>query len=382
MHILINASTLKAGGGLQVADSFLSQIGNFPEHVFLVLLSPQLAYLQRTLSDYPNVSTRVYDTKATLLAIVSGKSVFLDNLVKEYTIEVAFTIFGPPLWRPRIPHVVGFARPQLMYPDSPFFKQMSWSKRLKSFVWERIKLHNFKICSDEFIVETRDIEKRLSQFLPKVRIHTVTNNANQIFLFPRQWDKSIALAPFCGFTLLTISANHSHKNLSIIPKVIERLIDIDPGFSFRFVITVTEEELPISAEYKPYIVFLGKTSVHQCPYLYEQADAMFLPTLLECFSASYPEAMYMKCPIITSDLPFAHSLCGEGAFYFDPLDSKDIAEKILDLAQDRSIRESLVAKGMEQLKFFDTFDVRAKKYIKVIEESKINITNETNHTRP
>ena len=96
---------------------------------------------------------------------------------------------------------------------------------------------------------------------------------------------------------------------------------------------------------------------------------MFLPTLLECFSASYPEAMYMKCPILTSNLSFAHSLCGDSAIYFDPLNPKDIAEKILYLAREKEVQNSLIAKGTAQLSFFDSFDTRADKYLQIIEQN-------------
>ena len=75
--------------------------------------------------------------------------------------------------------------------------------------------------------------------------------------------------------------------------------------------------------------------VENCPKLYNQADAMFLPTLLETFSASYPEAMKMERPILTSDLDFAKDICGDAALYFNPLDSYDIANKIKTI-NDRS----------------------------------------------
>ena len=42
MHILINASNLKAGGALQVADSLCGLLGEFPEHEFVVVLSRAL----------------------------------------------------------------------------------------------------------------------------------------------------------------------------------------------------------------------------------------------------------------------------------------------------------------------------------------------------
>ena len=70
----------------------------------------------------------------------------------------------------------------------------------------------------------------------------------------------------------------------------------------------TAKEYPVNAphNYDERIEYLGKININQCPHLYVQSDAVFLPTLLECFSASYAEAMLMKKPIITSDLGFAH----------------------------------------------------------------------------
>lgn len=371
MRILINASNLKAGGGLQVADSFLSQLCNFNSHEFLVVLPHQLEYLQPLLESYPNTQFKVYNTPASLQGVIWGYSSFLNNLVAEYNIDLVFTIFGPPLWKPSVPHIVGFARPQLIYPDSPFFTKMNWVKRLKSWAMEHIKLYNFRICSNTIIVETEDVQHRLSKLLIDIPIYTVTNNINQIFLDSKEWSKTVLPAPFSGFTLLCISANHPHKNLKIIPLVIAELRRISPEFSFRFIVTLTEKELPIPEEYKSYVVFLGKIQIRQCPLLYRQANAMFLPTLLECFSASYPEAMYMKCPILTSNLSFAHGLCGDSAIYFDPLNPKDIAEKILYLARNKEVQNSLIAKGAAQLSFFDSFDTRAEKYLQIIEQSLI-----------
>ena len=46
-NILVNTSNLKAGGGLQVADSFLSLLYLYTEHSFFVVLSEALFYLER-----------------------------------------------------------------------------------------------------------------------------------------------------------------------------------------------------------------------------------------------------------------------------------------------------------------------------------------------
>ncbi|MCI7164313.1 MAG: glycosyltransferase, partial [Butyricimonas virosa] len=114
------------------------------------------------------------------------------------------------------------------------------------------------------------------------------------------------------------------------------------------------------------VLFLGKVNVNQCPFLYEQSDIMFLPTLLECFSASYPEAMKMKKPIMTSALGFAKGLCGEAAIYFNPLDARDIADKIYKLNEDEILKRNLITAGIKQLTKFHHNEQRVEMYIKTI----------------
>src|SRR5690606_31883324 len=104
----------------------------------------------------------------------------------------------------------------------------------------------------------------------------------------------------------------------------------------------------------------------ECPSLYRQSDFMFLPTLLECFTATYPEAMCMDTPILTSDLPFARSICGSAAEYFNPLSPKDIGDKIFNLSHDTVKVEELIKMGRKQLLLFDNSKQRADKYLKII----------------
>ena len=102
-----------------------------------------------------------------------------------------------------------------------------------------------------------------------------------------------------------------------------------------------------------------------CPEVYHESDALFLPTLVEIFTASYPEAMKMRKPILTSNLSFAHNICGEAAEFFDPLNPEDIAKKIINLSNDIERQRDLIRKGEEQLKYFETASSRARKLIEI-----------------
>ena len=138
-----------------------------------------------------------------------------------------------------------------------------------------------------------------------------------------------------------------------------------PNFLFRFILTISPNEFFINNVYAKEVLLLGNVSISECPSLYFQSDALFLPTLLECFSASYPEAMFMKKPILTSDIGFAKGICGDAAMYFNPLCPASIGEAIYRLANNVIERDKLIANGIKRLKVFDTYEERTKKYLKI-----------------
>ena len=140
-----------------------------------------------------------------------------------------------------------------------------------------------------------------------------------------------------------------------------------PDFNFRFVLTCKEAPFELPDYLRNHFVFVGKVDVSECPNLYEQSDIMFMPTLMECFTATYPEAMRMEVPIVTTDLEFAHELCGDAACYYSAVDFKAAAEAIYEVATDVTYRSQLTAIGKEQLKTFDSYEQRAEKLVEILE---------------
>ncbi len=369
MKILINCSNLKIGGGLQVAHSFLYQIRKNEEYNFVVVLSS-------TLNRYINVDLFpsnfvfiVFDIKPSILNSLIGHNHFLDKTIEKFCIERVFTVFGPSYWRPKVKHICGFAKAQYIYKDSPYFETLSLVSRIKLNIKRQLHLYSFGKTSDTFVTELWDVSDKLKTVFPTNKIYTVTNTYNQVFVNPDSWSKKVKLESFNGSTFLTISANYPHKNLKIIPLVIEYLKKSKPDFKFRFVITIDHEDFfKIGGSLSEEIVLLGKMNIEDCPFLYQQADFMFLPTLLECFSASYPEAMIMDTPIITSDLPFARNICGKAAVYFDPLCPRSIGEKMYQLGTSIEQQLSLKSYAKDQVNTFDTSMARALKYLEIITE--------------
>jgi glycosyltransferase involved in cell wall biosynthesis len=370
MKILINTSNLRKGGALQVAHSFLTEIKENTKHEFYIVLSESLEKQINT-KEYPdNFIFYSYSIKPGIINALTGKDAFLNHLEKAIKPDKVFSIFAPTYWKPKTLHIAGFAKPQYIYKDSPFFKLHSLKEKIKLKINEFFHLYNFKHFCDVLITETDDVSNHLKKIIPQKIIFTVTNYYNQIFDTPHNWIRNIQLPEFNGTTLLTIAANYPHKNLQIIPEILNYIDKNYPDFKVRFVLTVDSGDLQIDNEkLKKDILFLGKVDIAQCPPLYKQSDFMFLPTLLECFSASYPEAMKMKTPILTTDLPFAHGLCEKSAIYFSPVSPMDAAEKIIKLSNNKEKQKELIKNGKQQLKKFDTSAERANKYIRIIEES-------------
>lgn len=368
MHILINASNLKLGGGLQVADSICNQLYRFRAHKFTVALSSFLDSTANRIDGVENVEVIRYDIKNSLSTLIRGRDKFLDSLVEKKHIDCVLTIFGPSRWNPKVPHLSGFAMSHLVLSDSPYFSEIIHGlTKLKTSLRFKIVNHAFKRSTKYFFTENEYISKLLRKKWPGYHISTITNYYNQIFDQPEKWDM-IELPHFEGTTLLTVSANYPHKNLKIGVDIAKILRQKHPEFKFRFVYTIAPGSIDIPEDLKENFVLIGKVDIAQCPNLYKQADIAFQPTLLECFTATYPEAMKMMVPIITTDLEFARGLCGDAAIFYSPLNAEEGADSIYEISKNGKLRAKLISEGQNRLKSFDTFEQRAEKILSLCEK--------------
>lgn len=360
MIFLINCSNLKVTGGLQVANSICTQLGKYRQHRFVVVMSSY--FKEFDIPNGDNCKVVHYDIKNNVSTLLFGRDKFLDGLVEEHNVDAVLTVFGPSRWRPRCKHLCGFARAQLLL-KNPLQKEVPLKERLLYRIWE----WGFKKSSDTFYTENQYISDMLPRLFGDAKVYTVTNYYNQVFDRPDMWSRSIKLPEFKGTTLLSISSTGSHKNLNIMIPIAEYLEQNYPAFQFRFVLTCDDERMPVPVSLRQHFVFVGTVDVSECPNLYEQADIMFMPTLLECFTATYPEAMRMDVPIVTTDLEFARGLCGDAACYYSAIDPQAAAEAILKVATNKEYATQIVTHGKERLRKFDNYEQRADKLISILE---------------
>lgn len=360
---LINCSNLKAGGGLQVADSICRELNKYPQHHFIIVLGTPFEHTLEAIKDVSNIEVFKYDIHNNFRTIILGRDYYLDNLLLEKRVDAVLTVFGPSRWRPRCEHICGFARAQLLL-KNPARKKSSLKERMTYAIWK----WGFKKSAKVFYTENSSISRMLPELLGDIKVYTVTNYYNQVFDSPQQW-KTKLLSPFSGTTILTVSSSYPHKNLEIATAVTRSLIRMHPDFSFRFVFSINREQYHADINgIEGYFEFLGEVTIEECPSLYQQCDIAFQPSLLECFTATYPEAMRMEIPIVTTDLDFAKGLCGDAACYYNAIDPDAAAEAIYKVATDKQYANQLVENGKRMLLTYDNYKQRAEKLIGILEE--------------
>jgi glycosyltransferase involved in cell wall biosynthesis len=101
-------------------------------------------------------------------------------------------------------------------------------------------------------------------------------------------------------------------------------------------------------ELKKFIVLTGYIANKDLPMLYNLADVFLYPSLRESFGIPILEAMNCGTPVLTSNTSSMPEVAGDAALFVNPKDENDIAQKWNSLLIDKSLRDELSQKGIQQ----------------------------------
>ncbi len=376
MKIIINTSNLFVGGGVQVALSFIDEIKKLKRNnSYYIFLSSEIEK-QISYKLFPS-NFKFYSIKYSPASIFHKLETYatLNGLEKRINPDIVFTVFGPSYWTPKSKHLMGLATGWIYNPNSVAFGELPFFSLLKVKLEVIYKKFFIKHNTNHYVVETNDAKNKIIKFLYINKpIFVIGNTYSAIFddkdylLVTNKYYLALPKKTTKTFRFVLISHNYSHKNLKIISKIIP-LLKKYKEYNIEFVLTIDAKSYDeLFYDFKDNILNLGTVVQKNCPSIYSQCDALFFPTLLETFSASYPEAMKLNLPILTSDFSFSRDVCENAALYFNPLDEYDIVEKIMDLIRNKELSESLVSNGVSRLKFFESAESRACKYLELLEQ--------------
>ncbi len=120
-------------------------------------------------------------------------------------------------------------------------------------------------------------------------------------------------------------------------------------------------------DYSSKIIFLGRVSDEELVHYYSHAKFFVYLSIYEGFGIPNIEAMKMRVPVLTSNLPVMKEVCRNAAIYANPLNVIDIKEKMQLLNYDESLRNTLIENGIKNINDY-SWHKSAKKLQNIIEK--------------
>ncbi|MEM2900793.1 MAG: glycosyltransferase family 4 protein, partial [Thermoplasmata archaeon] len=101
------------------------------------------------------------------------------------------------------------------------------------------------------------------------------------------------------------------------------------------------------------ILFIGKVSNKDLPYYFSACDVFVLPSVsrLEAFGLVALEAMATEKPVVVSNIPGVREVITEGVegLHAEPMNAKDIAEKIKIILRDKELAKKMGKEGRKKV---------------------------------
>jgi len=105
-------------------------------------------------------------------------------------------------------------------------------------------------------------------------------------------------------------------------------------------------------KYRDEVVMTGYLEETKVANLLGSAYALVYPSLFEGFGVPVLEAMAAGIPALTSAKTSMEEIAGDAGLYFDADNFEDIAEKMMLIYKDESLRKRLVDRGRERASAF------------------------------
>lgn len=335
--VAVNGCGLHSGGGIQVFVSFFRELQSLDISDLDIdfFVSSEIDKNLRDIeSDIHCVGRYVVYNTYGLSAFWSKINVVFDAY------DIVFTVFGPSYLRVSgRKQLVGFAQRWIV--DNSAYHLLPLHSKLFAFLKYGAQKKFFsrarKLIVEIDSVRTAVIGKRIAK---ADSVYVVRNCVSSIFSDRKKWGAVSIEASMGCFSVGCIGRDYPHKNLAVLPHVKDILSDLYQ-LEVDFYVTLKDEEWDRYGVYfKDRVINVGELSVSQCPNFYQRMDAIIFPSVLECFSSVCLETLMMCRPLFASDRDFVRDVCGEYAYYFDPLDVSTVAAVIASYVREEFGRDS------------------------------------------
>lgn len=98
------------------------------------------------------------------------------------------------------------------------------------------------------------------------------------------------------------------------------------------------------------VIMPGWVDEADMPYIFSAASAFIFPSRHEGFGIPVIQALACGLPVACSDIQVLREVAGDAVLFFNNKDKDDLARAIEQIINDKNLRDSLIAKGLERAK--------------------------------
>jgi glycosyltransferase involved in cell wall biosynthesis len=355
MNILINASNVRFGGGITLAKNIIKSLQSSGKIDVIYILAPKEVGYEEFESERVKISYVENSFHHNYLNKFYTNNFVFPKIARKLRVDKVFSL-GNVAFPSKVPHIVLLQNAYFFYPESEIWNRLSFKELVKTKLLRAYGLFHLRFAN-VFVTQTEVIKKRLSEQrnISEEKIHVMPNVVSY-HSSALQLSK-VKLPNANEIKLLFLSKFYVHKNFIILLPLAKLIRKSKRNIKIDLSLFV-EENADTRALYKSIcdngmgdiIRFIGNISHEYINETLSKYDGLFLPSLLESYSGSYLEAMQAQISIFTSDMDFAHAVCKDAAFYFNPSDANSIFETIVEAFDNNLEIKDKIYRGNEILK--------------------------------
>lgn len=349
-NILINGFSAKTGGGRAILENYLAVLQTNPVSSGgqYYVLTPDHEVYAKFHKSHVHIVAVPTCYRRSRICLPIFYLVYLPRLIRRFGITVILN-FGDIVLPLGVAQVYFFDWAYAVYPKSVVWRRM----KVVDYLFRRFKLWIIRSTlryATLTIAQTDTMTRRLRDLYGLKNVVTIPSPVTL---------ESQKAAPACDVGLLTgrrlllCLANYSaHKNIEILLPLARLLRSRQSTVTVLTTLNPAENkeaqwflEAVAAEKLGDYLVNLGTVDRSKVGSLYRACDGLLLPTLLESYGLPLVEAMFNERTVLTSDYDFARDVCGDAAYYFDPLNEESIYGAIKTAYSNEPARQRKVALG-------------------------------------
>lgn len=337
-----------------VSDIYYPHVGGVSEHIYhLANKYEEMGHRVTILTARMKGEPRPDENRVVRL----GESIIIpaNQSCSRITYKVEMGKFSTLINRYDIVHIHGILAPTLpmlalkasrktnIFTFHPTFKPSMLYKILKKYLKQYFDLIDGKIAV------SRTARNSIARYFPG-NYRIIPNGVDVKRFTPAEKEKKQ------GKDILYVGRIEPRKGIQYLINAMALVKEKIPGVKLRVAGKGYKNmKIRIPDEIRGSIEFLGFVSPDELPDVFRNADVFVSPAISgESFGIVLIEAMASGVPVLASDIPGYRCVIRNGinGLLFEPKNERDIADKIIEVFENKILRDKLKRKGLESAHYY------------------------------